>query len=156
MEFIGATSQARLLEFGEDVKKKLCFLSEVVPDGTVKRSLAASFRHFFGKKNGGERVNFQPLIAQLKNRHFTLNLYKLWHFIAHHIQNPEFDKTGKKWGMPHFIVKKVEKSIVCRSANLQTGNQTIIPTDLKAVKYSTEQQIFNTYGEEFRMFLYIK
>jgi len=27
--------QARLLEFGEDVKKKLCFLSEVVPDGTV-------------------------------------------------------------------------------------------------------------------------
>ena len=32
----GATSQARLLEFGEDVKKKLCFLSEVVPDGTVK------------------------------------------------------------------------------------------------------------------------
>ena len=28
--------QARLLEFGEDVKKKLCFLSEVVPDGTVK------------------------------------------------------------------------------------------------------------------------
>ena len=27
---------ARLLEFGEDVKKKLCFLSEVVPDGTVK------------------------------------------------------------------------------------------------------------------------
>jgi len=98
------------------------------------------------QKNGGERVNFQPLIAKLKNRYFTLNLYKLWHFIAHHIQNPEFDKTGKKWGMPHFIVKKVEKSIVCRSANLQTGNQTIIPTDLKTVKYSTEQQIFNTYG----------
>ena len=38
-----ADKQARLLEFGEDVKKKLCFLSEVVPDGTVKRSLAASF-----------------------------------------------------------------------------------------------------------------
>ena len=53
--------QARLLEFGEDVKKKLCFLSEVVPDGTVKRSLPSSLyglrrdkcgfvRHFFGKK----------------------------------------------------------------------------------------------------------
>ena len=31
-----ADSQARLREFGEDVKKKLRFLSEVVPDGTVK------------------------------------------------------------------------------------------------------------------------
>ena len=50
----GASSQARLLEFGEDVKKKLCFLSEerlspreVKPCGFV--------RHFFAKKMA-ERV----------------------------------------------------------------------------------------------------
>lgn len=54
------------------------------------------------------------------------------------------------------MVKKVEESVVCRSANLQTGNQTIIPTDLKTVKYSTEQQIFNSYGEEVGIFSGIK
>ncbi len=36
--------------FGEDVKKKLRFLSEVEPDGPVKRSLAASFAIFWTKK----------------------------------------------------------------------------------------------------------
>ena len=50
----GASSQARLLEFGEDVKKKLCFLSEVALRA-VKRRLTSSFAIFFGKKNGGER-----------------------------------------------------------------------------------------------------
>ena len=109
-----------------------------------------------GQKNGGEGVNFQPLIAKLKNRYFTLNYPHLWHFIAHHLQSPEINKTGKKWGMPHSMVKKVEESIVCLSANLRTGNQTIIPTDLKTVKYSTEQQIFNSYGEELGIFSGIK
>ena len=52
----------------------------------------------FCKKNGGEGVNFQPLIAKLKNRYFTLNYPQLWHFIAHHLQSPEINKTGKKWG----------------------------------------------------------
>ena len=32
----GGQASKSSLEFGEDVKKKLCFLSEVVPDGTVK------------------------------------------------------------------------------------------------------------------------
>ena len=122
----------------------------------MKQSLTASFHHFFDKKNGGERVNFQPLNAKLKNRYFTLNYPQLWHFIAHHLQSPEINKTGKKWGMPHSMVEKVEKSIVCLSANLQTGNQTIIPADLKTVKYSMEQQIFNSYGEELGIFSGIK
>jgi hypothetical protein len=108
------------------------------------------------QKNGGERVNFQPLNAKLKNRYFTLNYPQLWHFIAHHLQSPEINKTGKKWGMPHSMVKKVEESIVCLSANLRTGNPTIIPTDLKTVKYSMEQQIFNSYGEELGIFSGIK
>ena len=38
-----------LLNFGEDVKKRLRLLSEVVLR-TVKRRLASSFRHFLGKK----------------------------------------------------------------------------------------------------------
>ena len=108
------------------------------------------------QKNGGERVNFQPLNAKLKNSIFSLNYLQFWHFIAHHILPPEIDKTGKKWGMPHSMVKKVEESIVCLSANLRTGNQTIIPTDLKTVKYSMEQQIFNSYGEELGIFSGIK
>ena len=41
--------QARLLEFGEDVKKRLRLLSEVVLR-TVKRRLASSFAIFFAKK----------------------------------------------------------------------------------------------------------
>ena len=45
-----ADKQARLLVFCEDVKKRLRLLSEVVPDGTVKRSLAASFAIFLQKK----------------------------------------------------------------------------------------------------------
>ena len=44
----GQASKASLV-FGEDVKKKLRFLSEVVLR-TVKRRLASSFRHFLGKK----------------------------------------------------------------------------------------------------------
>ena len=101
-------------------------------------------------------MNFQPLNAKLKNSIFYLNYLQFWHFIAHHILPPEIDKTGKKWGMPHSMVKKVEESIVCLSANLRTGNQTIIPTDLKTVKYSMEQQIFNSYGEELGIFSGIK
>ena len=50
----GASSQARLLVFCEDVKKRLRLLSEVVLR-TVKRRLASSFAIFFAKKNGGER-----------------------------------------------------------------------------------------------------
>ena len=42
------------LEFGEDVKKRLRLLSEVVLR-TVKRRLASSFRHFFVKKWRRER-----------------------------------------------------------------------------------------------------
>ena len=42
------------LEFGEDVKKRLRLLSEVVLR-TVKRRLTSSFAIFFGKKNGGEK-----------------------------------------------------------------------------------------------------
>ena len=83
---------------------------------------------------------------------FTLNQPQPWHFIAHHLQSPEINKTGKKWGMPHPMVKKVEKSIVCRSANLQTGNHTIIPTDSKTVEYSIKQQNFNLNGEYSGMF----
>ena len=41
--------QARLLEFGEDVKKRLRLLSEVVLR-TVKRRLAATFAIFLQKK----------------------------------------------------------------------------------------------------------
>ena len=108
------------------------------------------------QKNGGEGVNFSSLDFTLKNRYITLIYPELWHFIAHHRQNPEINKTGKKWGKPHSMVKKVEESIVCRSANLRTGNQTIIPTDLKTVKYSMEQQIFNSYGEELGIFSGIK
>jgi hypothetical protein len=59
-------------------------------------------------------------------------------------------------GKASFYGGKVKKSVVCRSANLQTGNQTIIPTDLKTVKYSMEQQIFNSYGEELGIFSGIK
>ena len=44
------TSQARLLEFGEDVKKRLRLLSEVARRA-VKRSLTASFAIFFAFKN---------------------------------------------------------------------------------------------------------
>ena len=72
----------------------------------MKQSLTASFRHFFAKKNGGERVNFSSLDFTLKNRYFTLNYPQLWHFIAHHLQSPEINKTGKKWGKPHFMGKK--------------------------------------------------
>ena len=101
-------------------------------------------------------MNFSSLDFTLKNRYITLIYPELWHFIAHHRQNPEINKTGKKWGMPHSMVKKVEESIGCLSANLRTGNQTIIPTDLKTVKYSMEQQIFNSYGEELGIFSGIK
>ena len=50
--------QARLLEFGEDVKKKLCFLSEVALRA-VKRRLASSFAIFLAKKMA-ERAGFEP------------------------------------------------------------------------------------------------
>ena len=101
-------------------------------------------------------MNFQPLNAKLKNRYFTLNYPQLWHFIAHHLQSPEINKTGKKWGMPHSMVKKVEESIVCLSVNLRTGNQTVIPTDLETSKYSTKQQNFNLNGEYLGMFSALK
>ncbi len=48
--------------FCEDVKKKLRFLSEVEPDGSVKRSLAASFAIFLDKKMA-ERVGFEPTVG---------------------------------------------------------------------------------------------
>ena len=58
------------------------------------------------QKNGGEGVNFSSLDFTLKNRYITLIYPELWHFIAHHRQNPEINKTGKKWGKPHFMGKK--------------------------------------------------
>ena len=70
--------------------------------------------------------------------------------------NPEIDKTGKKWGKPHFMGEKVGKSVVCLSANLRTGNQTFIPTDLETSKYSTKQQNFNLNGEYWGMFSALK
>ena len=59
---------------------------------------------------------------------------------------PRNRQNGEEMGKASFHGEKAGKSVVCLSANLQTGNQTIIPTDSKTVKYSTEPQIFNTYG----------
>ena len=98
MERSGTTSQAttgsdftsKASGIGEDVKKKLRFLSEVVPDGTVKRSLAASFAIFLAKKMA-ESEGFEPSIillvkSRLKDVLFRLlnvnfsNFNIIWHF----------------------------------------------------------------------------
>ena len=59
-------------------------------------------------------------------------------------------------GKASFHGEKAGKSVVCLSANLQTGNQTVIPTDLKTSKYSTKQQNFNLNGEYSGMFSALK
>ena len=59
-------------------------------------------------------------------------------------------------GKASFHGEKVGKSVVCLSANLRTGNQTIIPTDLETSKYSTKQQNFNLNGEYLEMFSALK
>ena len=75
-------------EFGEDVKKRLRLLSEVVLR-TVKRRLASSFRHFFAKKMA-ERGGFEPPV-RLPVRRFSkpllsatqppLRYIKHWQFL---------------------------------------------------------------------------
>ena len=68
------TSKASL-EFGEDVKKRLRLLSEVVLR-TVKRSLAASFAIFLAKNNGGWKFLSSPTILKgilnLKTQNFAV------------------------------------------------------------------------------------
>ena len=90
----GYGGQARLLEFGEDVKKKLCFLSEVVPDGTVKWSLAATFAIFFAFQKCSYGIAFisfrlsrifaKKMAAGIFNEtrhsetHFELKNFRIW------------------------------------------------------------------------------
>ena len=69
---------------------------------------------------------------------------------------PRNQQNGEKMGKSSFHGEKVGKSVVCLSANLRTGNQTIIPTDLETSKYSTKQQNFNLNGEYLGMFSALK
>ena len=67
-------------------------------------------------------------------------------------QKPLWGRMGKA----SFHGEKAGKSVVCLSANLQTGKQTVIPTDLETSKYSTKQQNFNLNGEYWEMFSALK
>ena len=120
----------------------------------MKQSLTASFAIFcqFGQKKWRRGREFSTSHCQAQKQIFypqspsTLALYSTSFPESRNQQN------GEKMGKASFYGGKVKKSVVCRSANLQTGNHTIIPTDSKTVEYSIKQQNFNLNGEYSGMF----
>ena len=68
---------------------------------------------------------------------------QFWHFIALLPQNPDFPFLGNLWGKSLFPGKKWGTS-ECLSANLQTGNQTRFPINLKAMKHTIFPRFFKS------------
>lgn len=68
---------------------------------------------------------------------------QFWHFIALLPQNPDFSFFGNLWEKSLPPGKKWGTS-ECLSANLQTGNQTRFPINLKAMKHTIFQRFFKS------------
>ena len=91
-----------------------------------KRGIKANFE----LKNGTRERNDYPILFKLKKCLFHSLHPQTWHVMALDQLKCDFSKTGHLWGIFHHNGEEME-TFECQSANLQTGNQTLNPTDLK-------------------------
>ena len=133
----------------------------------------------FEQKNGISNGSFSEVHLTLKSYCFSAFLPEVWHSVAHHDLICDIRILGKKWGKSALHGEKTGKIFntnqpilkpgPARQAPIYCGSSDVvaerffaayylplIPTDLRAVKYSIFWLFLNSNGEESGKFLYIK